>query len=65
MSGLVCDKCRTIIKYLDAITEEDRQSDYHLCERCNPKPERIIEVYDAPINYPIGKRNKTRKKSST
>ncbi len=44
MSGLVCDKCRTIIKYLDAITEEDRQSDYHLCERCNPKPESIQEI---------------------
>lgn len=33
----MCDKCRILIKYAADITEEDKKSDFHLCERCSPK----------------------------
>lgn len=32
----MCDKCRILIKYTSDITEEDKGTDFHLCERCNP-----------------------------
>lgn len=61
MSGLVCDKCKVIIKYASAITEEDKETDFHLCERCNPRPEPIVTDEDAIVEAKSKRANKKRK----
>lgn len=61
LSGIICDKCRVIIRTTSNLTEEDKLSDYHLCERCNPHPE-PIDLLDEnpPVEAPKArkKRNK-------
>lgn len=61
LSGVICDKCRILITAISHLTEDDKKTDYHICERCNPHPE-PIELLDEnpPIVAPKEKKKRNK-----
>ena len=61
LSGVICDKCRILITAISHVTGEQKLTDYHICERCNPHPE-PIDLLDEnpPIEKPKAKKKRSK-----